>query len=272
VILDSSASLVKKSEYIKRNQPVVNFRFQEMSIEQKRTEIERIDPNLKLRAKLLDLVPNFLEIRAKMRVGTAVGFGFLPLANQGPTAAALPPVFKRGGELYYTIPFLFEMENIKLTDKEAENLLVFPSMRKGHSRIVSIYQWGNKTVDPMLLRAGVKVFEGLIAHELAHIHLMKKPPIPLVKRFLRLRGEDMKRADESSNPDMEFDYTDEAVADVVAGLFGYKDQIVAKINYMMRSLEKRKGNRKPIDSLTKPTGELIKELKVRLKEVRRYCP
>jgi hypothetical protein len=243
-----------------------------MSIEQKRTEIERIDPNLELKAKLLDLVPNFLEIRAKMRVGTEVGFGFLPLANQDPTAAALPPVFKRGGELYYTIPFLFEMENIKLTDKEAENLLVFPSMRKGHSRVVSIYQWGGKTVDPMLLGAGVKVFEGLIAHELAHIHLMKKHPIPLVGRFLKLREKDMGKA----NPDRfeeEFDWTDEATADVVAGLFGYKKQIIAKINYMTRFLQNRKEYlKKDLEPWSTPIDEVISGLRIRLKEVRRYCP
>lgn len=68
----------------------------------------------------------------------------------------------------------------------------------------------------------------------------------------------------------DFDLSDEGAVDVVASLFGFKKQILAKQYYMIECLESYVGANDNSNSFFVPAGKAIQQYRARIKEVTRY--
>ena len=240
--------------------------------EQNRTELF----NAALRERLKPFVPKFLEIRDRFGLGSDIGFGSLPEVHGAYTLGSVTTFAKTDQGLHYMVPGLLFADYAKLDAKASEGILVMPDVTAERPRLISIYQrkgyHEGSAVEERLLTASDDVFVGIIAHELAH-PLAEKPDKPdVVTKFLRRRRDDfVKYADDPNGVDM-FDLSDEAEFDVIASLYGYKDEILAKLRYAAACLSTYQGADDLDYSLTKTHGYAINETQARIKEVERYCP
>ena len=236
------------------------------------------DVDRALMERLQGLTPKFLYIRGAMGVGPEVGFGSLPLTHvsgEGFSIATLPhikPIGEGNPILHYQILsgiFGSEVKYIAMNPFDAQRILVDPEDRGNDQAILSIYPpYSIETAETQLVDAPDEVFEGAIAHELAHLIDGGVYPIPLVVQdFIERRNRDLQTFINSSDPsdrtryNEEYDRTNEAVQDVIAGLLGFKKQSLATLQYVIRCVQTKEVYRK---------AALTEMLQRRAREVEKY--
>ncbi|OGY90745.1 MAG: hypothetical protein A3B31_03745 [Candidatus Komeilibacteria bacterium RIFCSPLOWO2_01_FULL_53_11] len=219
----------------------------------------------KLRERLSQLVPAFLEIRQKMGFDDRIGFGFLEEVHSGGISLGSLPTVKKleGSRRKYSLPGLLGQETYEtMTEEDKKNILIMPNPQH-QGKIVSVfdpsYDWGDGR--KRLINASDDLFIGVIAHELAHdftfgSQLPKHIVDILIKRLNNEHGITYKSWRGSGN---------EEEIDIIASLFGYKDQIIEKIDFMIERVQQY-GPR------FKNKERIIKELECRKQQVLKYCP
>jgi hypothetical protein len=234
--------------------------------------------NKNLLTKLKPLTPRFLAIRDSMGLGTEVGFGFLPYSHSVYSMGQLPLLEKdpKDGKLLYPVPNIFGVNYTPLTYEDRKQIVVMPDDQTPTPRIVSIYQrkgWDARgVVEEKLLTAPDEVIEGIIAHEMSHLIRDKTEKPEFVTRFIKQREReiDILALNHDRRLWEQFDETNEAEIDVIASMFGYKHQILAKIDYVIDCLRTYKGANDTSYSLFKSAGSAIEVMQIRAKEVKRY--
>ncbi|MCX6760413.1 MAG: hypothetical protein NTW46_03680 [Candidatus Nealsonbacteria bacterium] len=228
-------------------------------------EEERDD---RFRERLAQLVPSFLEIRVKMGVKEDVGFGYLPkFHSEGISLGGLPDIKRtKKGDIEYSVQGRFlQIRQEKLAKEEEKNILVTPKHLERKQRIVSIHdpheEWDTKGEFPHLIDATDDVFVGLIAHELTHSY-NSKSKLPLeVRSVLEKRYKDN---DPGSKYKWRYDTSDEEEMDIIASSFGYKDQVVANLDFMIDRMNR-------MGPYFRNKQHIIKSLEVRKQQVLKYC-
>lgn len=229
---------------------------------------ESLDRKNRLHERLKQLTPAFLEIRKKMGIGENIGFGSLPkVHSEQHTLGALPDIIKtKEGRIKYSCSgFLGQIYQEKLSRKEAQDIFVMPNPSgQKEQRIVSVCdpyaEWNAEMAN--LTDAPDAVFVGVIAHELAHCFnpRSKFPPEIICVLKNRFRKE---------NPNIKSNWSyggsDEQEIDIIAASFGYKEQIIAKIDFLISRLNK-------FGPYFKEKERIIKSLELRRQQVLKYCP
>ncbi len=215
------------------------------------------------------LVPVFLEIRERMGVKEDIGFGYLPeFHSEGISLGGLAEIRKtKLGDIKYGAPAgLGQSYQEALPKEEEKNILVMPGFLDKKQRMVSIYdpceEWDTKGEFSHLTDAPDDVFVGLIAHELAHSYNARSKFPPEVRAALEKRHKDISP---DSKYKWRYDTDDEEEMDIIAGLFGYKEQVVAKIDFMIDRINRTGPH-------FKGREHVLKELEARKQQVLKYCP
>lgn len=239
--------------------------------------------NAELKARLSILTPNFVAIREAMGITSEVGLGFFPQLHEKYCLGLLPLLERRGnsGRLYYPTPGLFfGGDYIPMTRQDRTHMVLMPDDNIEKPSIVSIYQKApegiQETVEEKLLNAPDIVYEGIMAHELAHMFEGRIQPPGFVANFLDQRMttiEDMSVDPQRQGQVLtEYDLTHEAAMDTVAAMFGFRQQVLAKLVYLLECLKTYPGANNRGYSLFKTAGNAIEELELRIKEVTRSVP
>lgn len=219
-----------------------------------------------IRERLERLVPVFLEIRAQMGVGENIGFGSLrEVHGEERTLGSLPDIRRsKKGEIKYSIPgFLGQVQQEPLSSEEAKNILVMPKPSGKRERIVSIYDPDEDLGERIesLVDAPDEIIIGLIAHELAHSYDAKtKFPSKILSVLEKLHKEEQL----DSKDKWKYDTTNEPEIEIIAALFGYKEQIIAKIDFMLNRLNQ-------FGPYLRGKQYMIESLEFRKQQVIKYC-
>lgn len=216
--------------------------------------------------RLKQLVPVFLEVRRRMGLGENIGFGFLEQVHSGgDSLGSLPEIKKsKNGNIEYSVPasFIGQIKYANMLDAGKKNILIMPEFSE-NTRIVSIFdpyeewnfEWSN------LIDAPDDVFIGAIAHELVHTFDFSDKLPPQILEVLENR---FREDHPDFEGDWEYKYGSEEEIDIAASLFGYKKQIIAKIDFVIDRLSKFGPHAKK--------DSAIKELQQRKQQVLKYCP
>lgn len=221
-----------------------------------------------LRERLTQLVPVFLEIRKRMGIKENIGFGFLPKVHgEGYSLGSLPEITRsKKGKINYSVPKSFGIgaDKEELSEEEAKNILVMPKVSKGKGNIVSIvdlfYEERN-TKMTNLMDAPDDVFVGIIAHELAHSYNSRSKFPPEISNIL---GKRYKKKFPDNTDGWRYDTHNEQEIDIITSLFGYKKQVIAKIDFMIDRFSK-------FGPYFKEKQHTIKSLEDRKQQVLEYC-
>lgn len=233
--------------------------------------------------RLRALSPRFVEIRTSMGIGSEVGFGSFPAIHGKYSIGALGELGESDDSVlsYYRPGDFFGSYLSPISGEEQQRIIVEPDLAGANLRLVSIYQpeKGTATNDARvrLLSADNKIYEGVIAHELAHLYMDGHYPLSQdILEILMKRRQDMSDClkDMNLDPLEEFDATDEAEIDLIACSFGYKSAIIAKLLFVIGTLETYP--RGDIDDVSNHSMLLAesaqRSCRARLKEVNRYYP
>jgi len=247
--------------------------------EQYRVRVERFDSALSER--LRGLTSDFLQIREAMGMGNNVGFGFLPECHSVYSLGILVGLKRDlSGQLLYPGESFggFLPKYIPFTPDDASRMTIMPVLNAEPPYIVSIYQrkgWKEGLeIEEALLEATNGVYRGAIAHEITHMFERGVNPPVWLEEVREARNRDMNEA--LNYPDWpdrldEFDFSGEGVIDIIASRFGFKKEILEKLNYMIRCVSNYEGAG-DFDSVLKTPGRALLELRARIKEVERYSP
>jgi hypothetical protein len=219
------------------------------------------------RSRIEQLVPIFLSAREKMGINEDVGFGSLPRVHSGgDTLGCLPDIIEtEAGKIEYSIPgLLTQTLTEELTEEQRKNIPIMPDLTKSRKgRIVSIYDpYSEWDKDKKFGDIPDEVYVGVIAHELAHSFNSKTKfsqemidalQASLAEQYPSLKGK------------WGYDTTNEEAMDLIAALFGYKEQIIAKIDFMIGRFNK-------MGPYFKNKERVIKSLEVRKQHVLKFCP
>lgn len=246
--------------------------------EQYRAKVEKFDRTLSERLK--GLTSDFLQIRETMGIEDSVGFGFLP-ESHGVYSLGMLVDLKRGesGQLLYPAGGFggFLPKYIPLTPEETSKIIIMPDIKAEQPFVVSVYQrkgWKeNREIDEALLDASDDIYRGVIAHEIAHVFEGRIDAPTWIEEIREARNKDM--TETLNYPDWakrleDFDSSGEGAIDVIASRFGFKKEILEKLNYMIRCLGTYQGADDYDYSVFKSPGNAIRELRARIKEVERY--
>lgn len=234
--------------------------------EEKQEPVER---EARFHERMERLVPTFLEMREKMGVKDDIGFGYLPeFHTEGISLGGLPDIKRtKKGDIKYSVQDgLLQADQEKLSKKDEKKILVMPGHLEKKQRIVSIHdpveEWDESGNFPHLTDAPEDVFVGIIAHELAHSYNTKTKLPPQVESVLKNRYKD-------NNPDgkykWRYDTANEQEMDIIAGLFGYKEQVIAKLDFMIDRIGR-------MGEHFKNKQYIINSLEARKQQVLKYCP
>lgn len=252
--------------------------------------LQRVEQSGKFETRLLErlqtLTPKFLAIRQKMGIGENVGFAMLPDAHGVFSLGRLVDAQQEGERTFYnnTVDFLSGGGKVSA---DPEYVIVKPGDTPDSS-MVSLFQrkgWREKgAIEERILIAPDEVLEGVIAHEFAHVieRWAEQPDeasgrVPeSVKSFL-LQEEadyqtDYKNAFESGaiflpdNGSGRF----EGNIDVIAALMGYKQQVLAKLEYMISCLLTYQDAHDTRPGGFKSAGRAIEESRKRIAKVDKY--
>ncbi|MFA5926506.1 MAG: hypothetical protein WC831_06330 [Parcubacteria group bacterium] len=199
-------------------------------------------------------------------MGKNIGFGFLEQVHSGGDSIGSLPEIRKMEEknIKYSVPgsFVGQVEYINMSGEEMNNILVLPEFSE-NTRIVSIFdpyeEWNSEWSN--LMDASDDIFIGAITHELVHAFDsgIKLPPQIIAVLENRFREE---------YPDFEGEWQynrgNEEEIDIIASLFGYKKQIIAKIDFVADRLSKFGPHAKK--------DSAIEELHRRKQQVLKYCP
>jgi len=218
------------------------------------------------RERMEQLVPTFLEIREKMGAGEDVGFAYLPeVIEGGISSGSLPRISrKKNGRIECdSMGFFMSVSKKELPEEREKDIFVMPKDSARKKRVVSIADPFDEYYEgPKLLEASDDVFVGLIAHELAHSYNTKTKFPPEIRAVLEKRYKDN---DPDSKYKWQYDTHDEEEMDVLAALFGYKDQVVARLDFMLDRMSRMAPHFRNKDYI-------IKGLEARKQQVLKYCP
>ncbi|MEK7540808.1 MAG: hypothetical protein AAB529_01015 [Patescibacteria group bacterium] len=218
--------------------------------------------------RMTQLVPTFLEIRKKMGIKEDIGFGYLPeFHGTGISMGGLPDIKKtKAGDIKYSVQGgLLQVCQEKLPKEEEKNILVMPKHLESKQRIVSIHdpfeEWDKSKTFTHLVDAPDDVFIGLIVHELAHSYNSRSKFPPKVRSVLENR---QKKEDPDNKYKWSYDTHDEEEMDIIASLFGYKNQVIAKLDFMIDRMNKTGPN-------FRNRQYIIESLEDRKQQVLKYC-
>jgi len=225
--------------------------------------------------RLVRLAPTFLDVRKKMGIKDNVGFGYLPETHRSESSLGALPAIKKDekGKIRYSIAGFLGPGRvfIDLSEKDEKNILVMPVAPKSsesEQAIVSIcddWEEWDKNQSPFadnLINAPDDVFIGLIAHELAHSYGSESKFPPEIRSILENRHREIYP---EIKREWRYDTTDEEEIDIIASLSGYKEQVIAKIDFMIDRFNK-------YGPYFKEKERVIKSLETRKQEVLKYCP
>lgn len=231
--------------------------------------------NAALFERLRGFSPRFFDIRTKMGIGENVGFGSTPKAHGVYSAGKLLVLTRYQNALVYPVEDFLETEYFYLKDKhiiispQENNTLYFLSMyqRKGY--------YEKKRPETKFLTASDDVYEGIAAHELAHIlhDLEKRVPSHIQKVLGQLDQDVTALIQQGKWEELRREYDlngGEGRIDVIAALFGYKDQVLAKLYYMIECLRTYRELNEANHAEVLPS-EAIHICQARINEVLRYC-
>lgn len=241
------------------------------------------------------LAPKFLEIRQKMGVAEEIGLASLPLAHEGYTSNMVTTIeIDSLGDVRYGTQINFGLgmgKELLPSDGSEGAIVVMPQENGKQMKAVSIYQRRfyplpkfsleeNKFIIPSLYQPEVRlvtaseqVFEGFFAHELAHCLVDGGYKLPeYIEDVLMQRRQEAKTLSEKEYErySQEFDSTDHSEIDIIAALFGYKEQVLAQLQYVIDGLKTYPASDRRGEIHTSPL-DAIKSLEIRMSEVRRYC-
>lgn len=221
-------------------------------------------------ARLRTLEPTFLDIKRRMGVKDEIGLGVIPETHGTYSLGQLMPAQQEGETTYYeTQDFFFGHER---RTANPEFIIVRPGNSETSS-LVSIFQrkglFEKGEIEERLLKAPDSVFEGALAHELGHDVERKTQRSDFVDAYLIKERSD--RAALGINVDIFDPDVLEANIDVIAALFGYKTQVLAKLEYMIQCLKTYKGADDTIRGGFKTAGRAIEECQERIAKVQRYA-
>lgn len=227
-------------------------------------EQEASEREYRFRERMEQLVPTFLEVREKMGIGKEVGFGYLrEVHRDSHSLGTLPEIKKtRQGRIKYSVPGSFgKVHQENLPEEERKNILVMPKGER-KQRVVSVcdpYEdWDAKLAN--LIDAPDDIFIGIIAHELAHTFNSKTKFTLEVRNILENR-----HRKNGGKEKWNYNTNNEEETDIIASLFGYKKEVIAKIDFMIDRFNK-------MGQYFKNREGVIKSLEVRKQQVLEYCP
>jgi len=172
----------------------------------------------------------FLGARSAFGIGNALGYGSLTTIPIPYTTACVADIRCEEGEV--KVPHMRNtiigpvIKYREMTEEDGERIFIFPEMN-GTGHIVSVYpRMGpgeRQRMEEKLLTAPEAVVEGIFAHEMAEylkltgtLHPFSEQLPQLLTRFDDIRGQ--------TEPD------------VLATLFGYRDQLISSFKYDMERL------------------------------------
>ncbi|NTV24502.1 MAG: hypothetical protein HGA85_09155, partial [Nanoarchaeota archaeon] len=231
-----------------------------------------------------------LEIRDIMGVTGEVGFASLPNAHSAYSMGMLTPAYNTKEGTAYMESSGFFPDWAVLPKKEDRRIIV-PNSGSGY--MVSVYQkkgwWDEEMREPRVLSVSDLALDGLVAHELVHWRKDIKDNLPRsVKSVLKRREKDyealVSQAQEYAKnegghfTDAFFEFINihhvstngEADIDIIAGLFGFKDGVIAKNRHMIECVKDYRNPEKS-DSLYLTPAQVMRQAEFRIAEVERYC-
>jgi len=235
-----------------------------------------------LRERLVRLTPAFHEVRQSLGIGEEIGLGFVERVHEGSGSDSFGAFPKLKGaklnRLRITAPGLFVgEEDVQLTQRDIDNIVVMPNLDLPNKRIVSIFQ-DNPYENNNLLEASDAVFVGLMAHEIAHRYDGAERRLPayvqqvLKQRRRNIRKEQKEKAQSGEPVNKNHSFADhEAEIDIIASLMGYRTEIVAKLDYVISKLKPQpQGKFAPLLGRRSPQ-DLKEELEYRKAQVLQYA-
>lgn len=203
----------------------------------------------------------FLAIRAQFNLGEETGLGMIP-ASHGPYTLGVLVALERkaSGELFKLVPGLVTgSKKEKVSTEDWEDMAVRPNLNHLHPRLVSLYQnKGYGGYDPRFVILPDEIYDGVVAHELAHgLDIDDRIPISVHEELTIVRNTAPYR-------DLPRSFTHEVDMDLIASFMGFRQSVIAKHEYYQQCLATYD---KP--SYTYPTSpdEIIAASRLRLKIV-----
>jgi hypothetical protein len=240
----------------------------------------------RLEKRLTSLVPTFLEMRRSFGIGENVGLGIIPELHHPFSLGVLPLVeVTDQGIVVPSKNSLFGPLDRRLVSA-SDRVVLEPKKGEDTSHLVSIYQVGyqnHEHIRDYLLTADDSVYKGLMAHELTHVLEIAQSPLFTGYRNSRqanimamIEERKLYQARGEKYPvDIfaEYDLSNEGVIDVLASRFGYKKEVLSKLNHVINTLSFYPGaDNRAISWGFRNVGEAIGECEIRVKEVLRDCP
>lgn len=250
----------------------------------------------KLLERLRNLKPNFMEIMSRMRrvVQKNIGFGSLPKLHYVESLESMRALREtENGLVYPTPPLGFthdlddgtEMSDEELyafipvdeiLNEEARNRIIVMPETGGLSLplLISIYQhrdFRGDSKDVQLVEASDDVFEGMIAHQIATLFVSDRNYPWFITDFFASKGLNTCRIVEDEEIDSSgFRFGSEGTHDVIASLFGYQDQVLAKLQFMRKCTSAYAENINTDPSLLTGLDRLLQTTDMKIEAVEKY--
>jgi hypothetical protein len=203
----------------------------------------------------------FLDTRGKFSVGTNVGLGSLPLFHPYYVSGKLLPMIRGVEEILVPTMNILGMEDDDyrpLTDHEKRRIVIQPTFGDDESYLVSVrptkgfYEKGR--LEERIFDASIDVLTGIFAHEFSEYNLIQG---------VREEYENMLRRIVDLSPKTE----DQSRADVLAGLMGYREQMLSYLRFRLASL---RTYRDYPGGLIRAPHHLIEEVNDRIRIVEQF--
>lgn len=251
----------------------------------------------KLLERLKDLKPKFFEIMTRMRrtVERDIGFGSLPKLHYVESLESMIGLRETENELVYPTPplgFTHDLDDgtemsyeeleafipvDEILNEEARNRIIVMPETGGLSfpSLISIYQhrdFRGDSQDEQLVEASDDVFEGLIAHQIARLFVFDHGGYPwFITDFFASKGLNSCRIVEDEEIDSSgFRFRSEGTHDVIASLFGYQDQVLAKLQFMRKCTSTYAENPNTGPSLLSGLYRLLQKTDMKIEAVEKY--
>ena len=230
----------------------------------------------------------FRQIRSRFGLDDGIGFGSLPNAHSVYSLGMLVDVFRsRTNNLGYFDNQGLNSEAVILPEDQSARVLVYPDTSKERPHVVSVYQkkgwWDGISFEPRVMSVPDLVLDGVVAHELSHWvkeygELPERVQEVLKQRehdFIQLCHDASKHA-KRFRRETYFDFMNqhhistngEADIEIIASLYGFREAVIAKIDYVIGCLRTYTGPDEHPQLVT--PKQAIEQMEFRKKEVQRY--
>lgn len=253
----------------------------------------------KLLERLKDLKPKFFEIMTRMRrtVERDIGFGSLTKLHYVESLESMIDLRETENGLVYPTPALGfehdlpdlyyykEMSNeeldasmpidVLLDEEDKRRIVVMPETGGlSFPSLISIYQhreFRGDSKDVQLVEASDNVFEGMIAHQIARLFVFDRTYPWFITDFFESKGLLACQIKRAEGPESSvFRFGSEGTHDVIASLFGYQDQIIAKLQFMGRCTSAYAENPNTDPSLLPGLDRLLQTTDMKIEAVKKY--